>query len=62
MRSGRDYGEAPVRAFPSVMGKVPNREEGDFIFFMPGFLEFPLHGNVSRIWTSRRVGKVRFWH
>ena len=32
-----------------LVKKAPNREEGGFIFFMPGFLEFPLHGNVSRI-------------
>lgn len=39
----------PCYLFPSVIGKAHNREEGGFIFFMPGFLEFPLHGNVSRI-------------
>ena len=32
-----------------LVKKAPNREEGGFIFFMPGFLEFPLHDNVSHI-------------
>lgn len=39
----------PCYLFPSVIGKAHNREEGGFIFFMPGFLEFPLHDNVSHI-------------
>ena len=48
-RAGGIMVKRPCYLFPSVIGKAHNREEGGFIFFMPGFLEFPLHGNVSRI-------------
>ena len=48
-RAGGITVKRPCYLFPSVIGKAHNREEGGFIFFMPGFLEFPLHDNVSHI-------------
>lgn len=55
----------PCYLFPSVIGKAHNREEGGFIFFMPGFFRistsrqcFPYSDNVWVLFAACHRGII----